>query len=293
MITKRLLCFIGLLAFANLSMAKPPIILAAVYNLSGSQSSLDKASLQGAKLAVQKINAKGGVLGRQLVLQVKDGKSQVSILKKLGEQLAKNKNIQLAFGVSDSGMLRTFLPVYLKSGKLFVNSGATGANLTQQFPKRFFLTTFTNNVQASGGAKFIMDQLHRKKTIVLYQGDMSYARNLANYFVDAYQHAGGKVTDKRSVGKIISIETLNSLKHQPLSVIYLAAAPNRVPNLIKQIRQAKITLPIMGGDSYVVNDITALSATVADSVYFTTLGSYDRNFMDPSMVAFVKYYQKH
>jgi branched-chain amino acid transport system substrate-binding protein len=48
----------------------------------------------------------------------------------------------------------------------------------------------------------------------------------------------------------------------------------------------------MGGDSYVVNDITALSATVADSVYFTTLGSYDRNFMDPSMVAFVKYYQK-
>lgn len=292
MTVKRFLCVSILWAYASFCFAATPITLAAVYNLSGSQASLDTASLQGAKLAVQQINANGGVLGRTLVLQVIDGQSKATILRQAAKKYADNSKVQIAFGLSDNDMLRAFLPTYLAAGKLFVSSGATGANLTQQFPKRFFLTTFTDNIQASGGSKFIIDQLHRKKAFVLYQSNMSYARELAKYFVDAYRHAGGTILDKISIDQKLPTSLLAKFKKEPLSVIYLAAAPDKVPALIKQIREAKIKLPIVGGDSYVVNDITALPATESDSVYFTTHGYYDRNFMAPNMLAFVKLYQK-
>ena len=51
---------------SSASPSPAPILIGAVYNVSGSQSTLDVPSLDGARLAVDRINAAGGLLGRRV-----------------------------------------------------------------------------------------------------------------------------------------------------------------------------------------------------------------------------------
>jgi len=67
-----------LLLFASCDRAQQEYKIGAIYNLEGSQSSLDIPSAKGAELAVELINAQGGIYGRKLKLILYDGKSDPS-----------------------------------------------------------------------------------------------------------------------------------------------------------------------------------------------------------------------
>ena len=57
------------------SQSPPPIRIGAIYNLTGDQAPLDAPSLDGARLAVDRINARGGLLGRRVELLERDGQT--------------------------------------------------------------------------------------------------------------------------------------------------------------------------------------------------------------------------
>ena len=50
-----------------------PVTIGAIYNLSGSQASLGQPSFNGSTLAVEQLNARGGLLGRRVELVAVDG----------------------------------------------------------------------------------------------------------------------------------------------------------------------------------------------------------------------------
>ena len=52
-----------------------PVKIGAIYNLSGSQASLGRPSLNGSLLAVEQLNARGGLLGRRVELIAVDGRA--------------------------------------------------------------------------------------------------------------------------------------------------------------------------------------------------------------------------
>jgi branched-chain amino acid transport system substrate-binding protein len=59
-----------------------PVLLGALYNLTGFQAELDVPSSRGARLAESEINRDGGVLGRQIRLALEDGESPAEVLRK-------------------------------------------------------------------------------------------------------------------------------------------------------------------------------------------------------------------
>ena len=65
-----------------------PIHIGAIYNLAGSQAALDSPSLDGARLAVDRINAAGGLLGRRVELLERDGQTDPALVRLDAEDLA-------------------------------------------------------------------------------------------------------------------------------------------------------------------------------------------------------------
>ena len=57
-----------------------PVRIGAVYNLSGAQASLGQPSLNGAILAVEQLNARGGLLGRRVELVSVDGRTDPALI---------------------------------------------------------------------------------------------------------------------------------------------------------------------------------------------------------------------
>ena len=87
-----------------------PIHIGAIYCLTGTQASLDSPSLDGARLAVDRINSSGGLLGRRVELVERDGQSNAGIVRYDAQTLA-TAHVTAMLGLSDSDLVLAAAPV--------------------------------------------------------------------------------------------------------------------------------------------------------------------------------------
>jgi branched-chain amino acid transport system substrate-binding protein len=281
-----------LLSLTSFGVQANEIVIGVLANTSGTQVVVDSESIKGIRLAVDQINAKGGLLGDKIKLTIKKGNSQTNETQKLAGQLASDNAINYVIDVSSTTDVMAAAPAILNAGKVMLSSSATGTDLLQQFPHNFFLLAFTDNVQAAAAAQFAVNQMHLARAVVLYQQTMPYAKALAGYFNNAYQHFKGEtVSTIAFTGNKLNAFQLNAIKKAKPNIIFLAASAENVPLLIQQLRKDKLEQTIIGGDSYLASNIAPLGNSIADNVYYTTHGYFDKNFMEAPMEKFVQQYR--
>ena len=293
MCKKQLVAILCYLLTTAVFAAPTPITIGIIYNVQGVQTPLDQFSLRGARLAVQQINANGGLLGRQLHLDVQKGNLKILEIQSIANKLSSNKLISVVIGLSGNKLVKAAALPIIQAGKVFISSRATTPTLLTRFPRRFFLTSFTDNLQAAAAAQFVTKQLYRQRAVVLYQQNMTDARSLAHYFISAFSHFNGKVVDQQAVSGTKWINTLlTAINRTHANIIFLATDPTMTSTWIKQLRIHHITTPIISGNSIVAANIIQYGKQIANDIFFTTPGYFDPNFIQPKMLAFVKAYQK-
>ena len=164
----------------------PPVRIGAIYNLTGDQSSLDCPSLDGARLAVERINARGGLLGRRVELVERDGQTDEDDVRRAAASLVAS-GVSVIIGLSDTDQVLAAAPVAANAGVPFVTSGATSPRLTGQVPDWLFLACFGDNAQAAASAQYAADGLGARTAAVIFDREMDYTRLLARYFERSFR----------------------------------------------------------------------------------------------------------
>ena len=82
--------------------SEDPIVVGAVYSVTGSQASIDEPGLKGFQLAAKQINAAGGVLGRQIEVVHVDAQSDQTTLTNVVSELIDNEGAVALGGINDS-----------------------------------------------------------------------------------------------------------------------------------------------------------------------------------------------
>jgi branched-chain amino acid transport system substrate-binding protein len=245
-----------------------PVVIGAMYNLTGAQQNLDVPSSEGARIAVTQANDAGGVLNRSVKLVLRDGKTDPKVIARETAKLLKDEpSLAGLIGFSDTDMVLAAAPIAAKRKRVFLTSGATAPTLVRRVPRYLFLACFGDNVQAAAGAEWAFDTLKARTVVVLYKQSSSYARLLHGYFETRFKQLGGKVLTVRSYLPKTIPAKVKGLPQADL--IYLAAQPDEALDAIKALRAAGVTTPILGGDGL---DIGAAwrQAPQTDKVYFTT-----------------------
>jgi branched-chain amino acid transport system substrate-binding protein len=263
------------IAFATLSTAfaaPEPIVLGVAFHLTGNLASLDVPAYNGAKLAVQELNAKGGVLGRPLKLVVEDTASDLKRIPAAAKRLMGQNPVAL-LGYTDTDAVKAFVP-FSESAKLpFVVVGGTSPDLSGS-GKRVFLEPFGDNTQAAVGAEFARSSLGAKTVYLLEDTSNTYTTGLIKYFKDAFEHGGGKVGRKdtyTSGAKDFSSQIANIKALKPAAdLLYVSALPDDIVNIVRAVRAAGIDTPIMGGDGYDTPDLLSKGGKSAENVFYTT-----------------------
>ena len=170
----------------------PPVRIGAIYNLTGDQSALDAPSLDGARLAVDRINAHGGLMGRRVELLERDGQTNEADVRRATASLVAS-GCSAIIGLSDTDQVLAAAPIAARAGVPFVTSGATSPRLTKQVPDWLFLACFGDNAQAAASAQFATDQLGARTAAIVYDKNMDYTRLLAKYFERSFRAQGGRV----------------------------------------------------------------------------------------------------
>lgn len=282
-------------AVPRAALAADPIKIGYAANITGVQASLDGPMLNGAKLAASEINAAGGVLGSPIELVVYDSKSDATVISTVASQLIDSDKVVGIIGFADSDSVLAIGPQVQKAAIPFVTPGATSPKLPAQLGNEVFLAAFGDNVQAAVGAEFALNKLNAKTCYLLTDMGTEYTTLLSDYFVNAYEHGGGRIVgrDTYKIGDktfTAQIAKIKALPEQP-AFIYAAANAEEIGLILKQLRQAGVNLPVVGGDGYDTPLLLQVGGEAANNAYFTT-HAFIGDGANAKVKAFMDAYQK-
>ena len=254
--------------------AAAEIVIGCPYNLTGAYQSIDVPAKDGSLLAAAILNSADGVLGQQLRLVVENGESDLTTITNICKKMADEDKVVAFVGLTDTDYMRAGGQIAQERGIPFIDVGGT-APLITQIGDFIFMLPFGDNVQAAASAEFAKTK-GWKTTAMLIDDAMTYTKFLAKYFVDRFtmDDIAGEVVKELSYqigdtdfsSQITEIQALNP---QP-DVLFVSSNPAEIGIIIKQIREAGLETPILGGDGYDTPTLLELAGTNAREVYFTT-----------------------
>jgi len=243
------------------------------FALTGAESSLDVPAANGAQLAVEQINAAGGVLGRPIDLIVHDSQYDMSVTAQTATQFVEEDKVEAFVGYTDTDSVLASAPTFQAAGIPYITVGATSPKIPSQTGDMVFLAAFGDNVQAAAGAEYATKNFG-DTAYLLSDNGIEYTTLLGQYFKDAFTHGGGTIVLEDTYADDATdfsaqITKIKALPEQP-DFYYIAAMPYNVGPVVKQFRDAGLTGPIVGGDGYDTPDLVTVAGPAAENVFFTT-----------------------
>jgi len=285
----------AVLGTRSISRAADPIKVGGGFALTGDESALDLPAANGAKLAAKEINAAGGVLGRPLELVVRDSKYQMDVTAQIAKQFVEEDKVVAVVGFTDSDSVLASGPVIQKAGIPFITAGATSPKLPEQIGDLMFLACFGDNVQAAAGAEFGFKKFGKTAYLLSDKG-VEYTTLLGQYFKARFVELGGTIVledvyEDKATDFSAQITKLKALEKQP-DFYFISAMPYNAGPVIKQMREAGLNGPIIGGDGYDTPDIVSVAGKAAENVYFTTHALMDAKGGTEGIKKFIEAYKK-
>lgn len=187
---KRIMLLVGvglvgvalLWAAAPLAASQHPIRIGVIYGLGGSAAPYTKPAVVGHEMAVEEINAKGGILGRKLELVIRDDQSKPDVGVREARDLILKEKVDFLTGVIHSGVALAISEVAKEYKTIFLVSIAKTAALTEDKGNRYAFRS-TSNTLIEGRAAAILMARQPFKRFAITGPDYEYGHRMGQDFV--------------------------------------------------------------------------------------------------------------
>jgi branched-chain amino acid transport system substrate-binding protein len=259
--------------------------------LSGPVPTFGVSTRDGALLAINEWNAKGGVNGQKIVPIVEDSQCTPDPAVNAANKVIDQDKVKFIVGEVCS---KATIPISeIANAKKVIEISPTSTNTDVTVTKDgktkdyIFRACFIDPFQGKVGAKFAAENLKAKNAFIMLDQSNDYVRGLAEEFEKAFTAAGGKVVGKETyTSKDTDFSAiLSKVAAAKPDVIYLPDYYNIVNLVTKQAKEKGITAPFLGGDGW---DSSDLDLKAAAGGYFTN--HYAPDSTAPEAVAFQKAY---
>ena len=240
--------------------------------LSGGVAAYGNAEKNGVELAVEQINADGGILGKKVKLVVKDNKSDNNEAATVAANLVTNDKVVAVVGPATSGAMKTVIPNMTKAKVPVITPSATDDSVTLQGKKvqdYVFRSCFQDSFQGIILAKYATENLKANKVAILADNSSDYAIGLTKAFKSEYK--GDIVFEENFTQDDKDFQAiLTKLKGKDFDAIYVPGYYTQAGLIIKQARELGITQPIIGADGFGDEKmIQTAGASNVNNVYYS------------------------
>lgn len=271
-------------------LAADEIKIGAVAARTGDNAALGEWQANGARLAIEEINAKGGVLGKKLVLVLEDSQGVPAQAVAVLNRLIYRENVTAVIGDCQSSPVLAMLPV-IKAARIPLLAHGTNPGITAQNNPWVFRTRANDIVKFSSLTKFLIESVGYGKIAVLHDS-ADYGVGGATAVKDFLKAKGmAPVVDESWTpgDKDFSSQLLKIKKADP-DVLILIGPMVDMGLAMKQARQMGIKAQFAGGAG-IESDTTQGAAGGAGEGVIFTAGFISSN-PDPNVQAFVKKYRE-
>jgi branched-subunit amino acid ABC-type transport system permease component/ABC-type branched-subunit amino acid transport system substrate-binding protein len=264
------------------------IPIGAYLSLSGPDSTFGTDTRDGIALAIEQVNAHGGVHGKPLRVIYEDDKSIAQEASNKVRQLIDRDGVVAVIGeVASSRSLAGGLICNTKKVPM-VTPSSTAVDVTEG-RQYVFRTCFTDAQQGEVAARFVKETLKKDRAAILYAAQDNYSSGLADTFASAFTALGGTITVEKGYqkGETKFTTYLEDIKASHADVIFAPVYYNDMAQIGPQAVQVGIaTSAFVGGDGWDSDDLLQTAGAELEGSFYTN--AYAPDVPWPNSAAFVK-----
>ncbi|MCX5817026.1 MAG: ABC transporter substrate-binding protein [Proteobacteria bacterium] len=286
-------CMFLLSLFAPQLFAQDVLKLGIPLPLTGTNAKFGEIEKKSYEIALEEINAKGGIKGKKVVLEFEDSQGKPEVSRSIVERLIDVKKQPVIFGEYSSSCSKAVAAV-AEERKIpyLVVTGATD-DITQQKYKYVFRMNPTNAYYATGLMSFLKEVVKPKTIAILYESS-DFGTSGAEDMVKQAAKVGIKVLVKEQYekGAVDFKPILSKVKAAKPDVIYMVSYVMDAALLMRQIKELRIDANLYAGGAagFAIPEFIQNAKEASELVVTATLWSQQVTY--PGSREFAEKYKK-
>jgi branched-chain amino acid transport system substrate-binding protein len=264
---------IGIGLASPLAFAQDKLVIGAPISKTGWNAPYDSPVMDGFAVAMDEINAAGGIAGKYKVEVVTRDNRSDNAQNAIVTQDLLDQGVGMMIVACDSSMVHATAALILAAKIPAISTCSSSPTLPMTGKGYIFANAVTDNVQGAAQAEYANSQGF-KNAYLLRSPDIEYTQ-MPLYFKEAFEKLGGKV-----IGESIyalnqpdfsaEVTKIKALDPQPDVIVTSAFEPD-FPAFIRQLRGAGVKIPVVCGDG-IDSPTTFALGDVVEGVVFTSSG---------------------
>jgi branched-chain amino acid transport system substrate-binding protein len=245
------------------------IRIAAAGPMTGANATFGAQMREGVTQAVTDLNAAGGVLGQQLVMEVGDDACDPRQAVSVANQLS-GRQVKAVIGHYCSGSSIPASKVYTEEGVLQISPASTNPRYTDEGAWNTFRTCGRDDQQGSVAGKYIA-ATYKGKRIAILHDNSAYGKGLADETKKAMNAAGtteavyaAYTPGERDYNAIVS-----RLKAANIDVMYVGGYHTEAGLMVRQAKEQGMNVTLIGGDALMTNEFWQISGAAGEGTLMT------------------------
>ena len=271
--------------------AADAIVIGEFASLTGKEAAFGQSSHKGTQLAIEELNAGGGLLGKPVRYVYEDNRSTPGESATIAKKLISRDKIVALLGEVASGRSLEAAPIAQASKVPMISPSSTNPKVTET-GDYIFRVCFTDPFQGKLLAEFARRTLKAQKIAIFSDVAAPYSVGLAQYFREPFLAGGGQIVaeQKYTGGDKDFKAQLTAIKSLKPDAIMVPGYYTDVGLIVAQARQLGITVPLFGGDGWEAPELIQIAGSEAlQGTYYSTHFSPENT--DPVAQKFVAAYR--
>ncbi len=244
-----------------------------------------------AELAIEKVNAKGGVNGKKLKLVVGDSKADPKEAANIAQKFVSDSNIMAVIGDFTSTAALAGAPIYQKSGLVQLSPTSSHPDFTKQ-GNYIFRNIASQAVEGPALAEYAVKDLNKKRVAIVYiKNDWGIVAH--EFFMKKAKELGAEIVALEPYlpeqGKDFSA-IITKIKEQKPDLIYLGMMYTDGALFAQQVKKADLNVSLAGTGALYSSELLKLGGAAVEGLYLTV--SFYPEDTRPEVQDFVKSYQE-
>ena len=261
-------------------------------SMTGDTATFGVSADEGIRLAMNEINAAGGVLGKKLRVITEDDRSLPDEAKTAVQKLINRDRVVALLGEIASSRSIAGAPIAQDAQIPMLSPGSTNPKVTE-IGDYIFRACFIDPFQGTAMANFAMKDLGLKRFAILYAVNSDYSVGLRDFFRDAVQKGGGQIVSELSYTEKSDVDfkgQLTKIRDANPDAIWVPGYYTEAGLICQQARELGIKVPIMGGDGWDSDQTVQIGKQAVEGTYFSN--HYHADEDRPEVRKFVDSYKQ-
>jgi len=227
------------------------ILIGEYGSLTGPQATFGQSTHNGIMMAIDEINAKGGVGGRKLKVLTEDDQSKQEEAANAVTKLISQNNVVAVLGEVASSASIAAAPICQSNKVPMISPSSTNPQVTQK-GDYIFRMCFTDDYQGHSMGDYVSKALGVKRAAILTDVKSDYSQGLGHFFEERFTQLGGKIVGRASYanGDSDFKAQLTSVKATNPQILFVPGYYTDIGQIAIQARDLGISAPLVGGDGW-------------------------------------------